>query len=83
MSSNALLQILDDGRLTDAQGRTVDFRNSVVIMTSNIGSIHLLDGVTAHGDIRSDARDRVMGELRGQSARCSCSRATARSVGRR
>jgi ATP-dependent Clp protease ATP-binding subunit ClpB len=62
---NALLQILDDGRLTDAQGRTVDFRNTVIIMTSNIGSLHLLDGVTAEGEIDPDARDRVMGELRG------------------
>jgi ATP-dependent Clp protease ATP-binding subunit ClpB len=62
---NALLQILDDGRLTDAQGRTVDFRNTVVIMTSNIGSLHLLDGVTEQGEIRPDARDRVMGDLRG------------------
>jgi ATP-dependent Clp protease ATP-binding subunit ClpB len=55
---NALLQVLDDGRLTDAQGRTVDFKNTVVIMTSNIGSPHLLDGLT------EAARDRVMGELR-------------------
>ncbi|HEX2409820.1 MAG TPA: AAA family ATPase [Solirubrobacteraceae bacterium] len=62
---NTLLQILDDGRLTDAQGRTVDFRNSVIIMTSNIGSLHLLDGVTPDGHIESDARDRVMAELRG------------------
>ena len=62
---NTLLQILDDGRLTDAQGRTVDFRNTVVIMTSNIGSVYLLDGVTAEGEIEPDARDRVMGELRG------------------
>ena len=48
---NALLQILDDGRLTDAQGRTVDFRNTVIIMTSNIGSLHLLDGVDGTGEI--------------------------------
>jgi ATP-dependent Clp protease ATP-binding subunit ClpB len=61
---NALLQILDDGRLTDAQGRTVNFRNTVIIMTSNIGSLYLLDGVTADGEIREDARDRVMTELR-------------------
>jgi ATP-dependent Clp protease ATP-binding subunit ClpB len=61
---NALLQVLDDGRLTDAQGRTVDFRNCVVIMTSNIGSQHLLDGVTAGGEIKPDARERVLGELR-------------------
>jgi ATP-dependent Clp protease ATP-binding subunit ClpB len=62
---NTLLQVLDDGRLTDAQGRTVDFRNTVIIMTSNIGSEHLLQGVTPEGDIEPDARGRVMGELRG------------------
>ena len=61
---NTLLQILDDGRLTDAQGRTVNFRNTVVIMTSNIGSLYLLDGLTDDGEIREDARERVMGELR-------------------
>jgi ATP-dependent Clp protease ATP-binding subunit ClpB len=61
---NTLLQILDDGRLTDAQGRTVDFRNTVIIMTSNIGSLYLLDGVE-NGQIREDARERVMAELRG------------------
>ncbi len=63
---NTLLQILDDGRLTDAQGRTVDFRNTVIIMTSNIGSAFLLDGVTADGQIKDDARDAVMAELRAQ-----------------
>jgi ATP-dependent Clp protease ATP-binding subunit ClpB len=62
---NTLLQILDDGRLTDAQGRTVDFRNTVIIMTSNIGSVYLLDGVTPEGEIREDARERVMADLRG------------------
>ena len=61
---NTLLQILDDGRLTDAQGRTVNFRNTVIIMTSNIGSLYLLDGVTDDGQIREEARDRVMDELR-------------------
>ncbi|SCK06526.1 ATP-dependent chaperone ClpB [Streptomyces sp. WMMB 322] len=61
---NTLLQVLDDGRITDAQGRTVDFRNTVIILTSNIGSVHLLDGVTAEGEIRADARNRVMDELR-------------------
>jgi len=61
---NTLLQILDDGRLTDAQGRTVNFRNTVIIMTSNIGSLYLLDGLTDDGQIRDDARDRVIGELR-------------------
>ena len=62
---NTLLQVLDDGRLTDAQGRTVDFRNTVVIMTSNIGSQFLLDGVTGGGDIKPEAREAVMAELRG------------------
>jgi ATP-dependent Clp protease ATP-binding subunit ClpB len=61
---NALLQILDDGRLTDAQGRTVDFRNTVIIMTSNIGSPYLLEGVS-EGEISEDVRGRVMAELRG------------------
>nr|WP_262846584.1 ATP-dependent chaperone ClpB [Sphaerisporangium corydalis] len=61
---NILLQVLDDGRLTDAQGRTVDFRNTVIIMTSNIGSQYLMDGVTAGGEIEPQARERVMGELR-------------------
>ncbi len=61
---NTLLQILDDGRLTDSQGRTVNFRNTVIIMTSNIGSLHLLEGLDADGTIREDARERVFGELR-------------------
>jgi ATP-dependent Clp protease ATP-binding subunit ClpB len=61
---NTLLQVLDDGRLTDAQGRTVDFRNAVIIMTSNIGSEYLLDGVTSGGEIKPDARERVMSALR-------------------
>jgi ATP-dependent Clp protease ATP-binding subunit ClpB len=61
---NALLQILDDGRLTDAQGRTVDFRNTVVIMTSNIGSVYLLEGLTESAEITDDVRGRVMAELR-------------------
>jgi ATP-dependent Clp protease ATP-binding subunit ClpB len=60
---NILLQVLDDGRVTDSQGRTVDFRNTVIIMTSNIGSAHLLDGVSADGEIKSDARALVMGDL--------------------
>jgi ATP-dependent Clp protease ATP-binding subunit ClpB len=62
---NTLLQILDDGRLTDAQGRTVNFRNTVIVMTSNIGSLHLLEGLTGDGEIPEDARTRVMGDLRG------------------
>jgi ATP-dependent Clp protease ATP-binding subunit ClpB len=61
---NTLLQVLDDGRLTDAQGRTVDMRNTVIIMTSNIGSQYLLDGVTSHGELKPEARDLVMDELR-------------------
>jgi ATP-dependent Clp protease ATP-binding subunit ClpB len=58
------LQILDDGRITDSHGRTVDFKNTVVIMTSNIGSPHLLEGVTADGVLREGAREQVMRELR-------------------
>jgi ATP-dependent Clp protease ATP-binding subunit ClpB len=61
---NTLLQVLDDGRLTDSQGRTIDFRNTVIIMTSNIGSLHLLEGVSETGEIAEDARGRVMAELR-------------------
>jgi ATP-dependent Clp protease ATP-binding subunit ClpB len=60
---NTLLQVLDDGRITDAQGHTVDFRNTVLIMTSNIGSAHLLDGATVDGELKPDARALVMGEL--------------------
>ena len=63
---NVLLQILDDGRVTDAQGHTVDFKNTVIIMTSNIGSHHLLEGVTDDGRVREGAQAAVMGELRGQ-----------------
>ena len=62
---NTLLQVLDDGRLTDAQGRTVNFRNTVIIMTSNIGSMYLIDGVTSTGEIKPDAREAVMADLRG------------------
>jgi ATP-dependent Clp protease ATP-binding subunit ClpB len=61
---NTLLQVLDDGRLTDSHGRTVDFRNTVVIMTSNIGSEFLMQGVTAEGEIKEDARRFVLGALR-------------------
>jgi ATP-dependent Clp protease ATP-binding subunit ClpB len=61
---NTLLQVLDDGRLTDAQGRTVNFRNTVLIMTSNIGSQYLLEGVTAEAEITPQARELVMSELR-------------------
>ncbi len=62
---NVLLQILDDGRVTDSQGRTVDFKNTVIIMTSNIGSPNLLEGVTDEGVIRKEAREAVLRELRG------------------
>src|SRR5678816_1178187 len=61
---NVLLQILDDGRLTDGQGRTVNFKNTVIIMTSNIGSSHILDGIDSSGEISEEARAAVMGELR-------------------
>ncbi|MBP7635919.1 ATP-dependent chaperone ClpB [Candidatus Ozemobacteraceae bacterium] len=61
---NVLLQLLDDGRLTDSQGRTVDFRNVVVIMTSNIGSQTLLDGISGSGELAPDVRKEVLGELR-------------------
>jgi ATP-dependent Clp protease ATP-binding subunit ClpB len=61
---NTLLQVLDDGRLTDAQGRTVDFRNTIIIMTSNIGSNYLLDGITQEGEIKPEVREHVMAQLR-------------------
>jgi len=61
---NVLLQIFDDGRLTDGQGRTVDFKNTVIIMTSNIGSHYLLDGVTDQGEIKEAVKEQVMRELR-------------------
>ncbi len=57
---NVLLQIMDDGRLTDSHGRTVDFKNTVIIMTSNLGSQFLLEGISAEGQLRDDARDQVM-----------------------
>jgi ATP-dependent Clp protease ATP-binding subunit ClpB len=62
---NVLLQILDDGRVTDSQGHTVDFKNTVIIMTSNIGSHHLIEGVDSDGTLRESAREAVMRELRG------------------
>ncbi len=61
---NSFLQILDDGRLTDSQGRTVDFRNAIIIMTSNIGSNLLLEGIDEHGDFAPGVREEVLGELR-------------------
>ncbi|MBQ9120558.1 MAG: ATP-dependent chaperone ClpB [Lachnospiraceae bacterium] len=62
---NVLLQVLDDGRVTDSQGRTVDFKNTILIMTSNIGSAHLLEGITPEGEISQACEDCVMDELRG------------------
>ena len=61
---NILLQILDDGRITDSQGRTVDFKNTIIILTSNLGSAELLDGIQPDGSIAESARNAVMGELR-------------------
>ncbi len=63
---NVLLQVLEDGRLTDSHGRTVNFKNTIVIMTSNIGSTHLLDGIDGEGHISEGARDKVMQMLRSQ-----------------
>ena len=62
---NVLLQVLDDGRITDSQGRTVDFKNTILIMTSNIGSPYLLDGIDEKGEIKPDAEEMVMNDLRG------------------
>lgn len=61
---NILLQVLDDGRLTDNQGRTVDFKNTVIIMTSNIGSMDLLEGIQDDGKISQEAQDKVQEQLR-------------------
>ncbi len=61
---NVLLQVLDDGRITDSQGRTVDFKNTILIMTSNIGSTYLLDGIDADGEITEQAQAMVMNDLR-------------------
>lgn len=62
---NVLLQVLDDGRITDSQGRTVDFKNTILIMTSNIGSSYLLEGIDEQGNIKKEAEDAVMNDLRG------------------
>ncbi len=62
---NVLLQVLDDGRITDSQGRTVDFKNTILIMTSNIGSPYLLDGIDENGEIKPEAQEQVMNDLRG------------------
>ena len=61
---NILLQVLDDGRITDSQGHTVDFKNTVIIMTSNIGSIYLLEGITENGELKEEARNAVMQQMR-------------------
>lgn len=61
---NVLLQVLDDGRITDSQGRTVDFKNTILIMTSNIGAEYLLDGIDAQGAVTEEAEKLVMGDLR-------------------
>lgn len=63
---NVLLQVLDDGRITDSQGRTVDFKNTILIMTSNIGSAYLLDGIEQNGEISKQAEELVMADLRNQ-----------------
>ncbi len=62
---NVLLQVLDDGRITDSQGRTVDFKNTILIMTSNLGSSYLLEGIEEDGEIKPECKEAVMGELRG------------------
>jgi ATP-dependent Clp protease ATP-binding subunit ClpB len=62
---NVLLQVLDDGRITDSQGKTVDFKNTILIMTSNIGSTYLLEGIDENGNIKSEAEEMVMNDLRG------------------
>ena len=62
---NVLLQVLDDGRITDSQGRTVDFKNTILIMTSNLGSAHLLEGIEENGEIKPECEEAVMSELRG------------------
>lgn len=62
---NVLLQVLDDGRITDSQGRTVDFKNTILIMTSNIGSPYLLEGIDEKGEVKPEAEEMVMNDLRG------------------
>ena len=61
---NVLLQVLDDGRITDSQGRTVDFKNTIIIMTSNIGSSYLLEGINENGSIKPEAEEMVMNDLK-------------------
>ena len=62
---NVLLQVLDDGRITDSQGRTVDFKNTILIMTSNIGANYLLEGIKEDGSLEQSSQDMAMNELRG------------------
>ena len=61
---NVLLQVLDDGRITDSQGRTVDFKNTILIMTSNIGSAYLLEGINEQGEVNEQSEEMVMNDLR-------------------
>ena len=63
---NILLQVLDDGRITDSQGRTVDFKNTIIILTSNLGSPYILEGITPEGEISQEARDKVDALLKQQ-----------------
>ena len=63
---NVLLQVLDDGRITDSQGRTVDFKNTIIILTSNLGSSYILEGIDENGEIKEDARKKVDGLLKTQ-----------------
>ena len=71
---NILLQVLDDGRITDSKGKTVDFKNTILIMTSNIGSSYLLEGIDDQGNIKQEAQDMVMADLRNHSRPESLSR---------
>ena len=66
---NVLLQVLDDGRITDSQGRTVDFKNTILIMTSNIGSAYLLEGIDEQGQYQCRKPEAVMNDLRAHSDR--------------
>ena len=63
LDNEPLLQVHDDGRITDSQGRTVDFKNTIIILTSNLGSQYLLEGIDMEGNITDSAKDAVMGEL--------------------
>ena len=76
---NILLQILDDGRITDSQGRTVDFKNTIIILTSNLGSQYLLEGIQPDGSISAGAQEAVKAELRQSSGRSSSTGSTRSS----